>query len=232
VGVVAAEWRVAPGHVAEVRRGAEASEAAFKRLAPGCAILHLATHGVVTGDRCRESVTGLRGIGGVAPLDARAKGPARQAATARPAAASSPWLGRRVWLALAGANHARESQREDDDGLLTADEVVTLELSGTDWVVLSACHSGLAESWTDEGALGMRRAFQLAGARSVIASQWALDDQVTVDWMRALYDVRARGETRAAAAVEATCRHVLDARRRARQSTHPFYWAAFSASGN
>ena len=143
----------------------------------------------------------------------------------------SPWLGRRVWLALAGANHAQEAGDSDNDGLLTADEVVTLELTGTDWVVLSACHSGLAPSWSGEGALGMRRAFLLAGARSVIASQWALDDEATVDWMRTLYEVRARGESSAAAAVQATCRRVLAARRRDREPTHPFYWAAFTASG-
>ncbi len=77
----------------------------------------------------------------------------------------------------------------------------------------------------------MQRAFALAGARSVIASQWAIDDQATVEWMQTLYQVRTGGETRAAAALQATCRRVLAERRRSGRSTHPFYWAAFTASG-
>jgi CHAT domain-containing protein len=136
-----------------------------------------------------------------------------------------------VWLALAGANHAREHQSDENEGLLTADEVVTLDLEGTDWVVLSACHSGLAEAWSREGTLGMRRAFDLAGARTVIASQWAVEDKATREWMLALYAARARGATSAAAALESANRTILAQRRSAGRSTHPFYWAAFCASG-
>jgi CHAT domain-containing protein len=138
---------------------------------------------------------------------------------------------RRVWLALAGANQAREHEVDENEGLLTAEEVLTLDLEGTDWVVLSACHSGLADAWSREGAQGMRRAFDLAGARTVIASQWAVEDASTLEWMNALYAARARGTTSASAAVQSASRHVLTARRKGGRSTHPFYWAAFSATG-
>ena len=229
---VAHEWQAGTGHEATVLRGPEATEAAFKRLAPGCAIVHLATHGVVIGDRCVEAGSGTRGVGGVEPIASGRRDPPRPASGAAAAPpAPSPWSGRRVWLALAGAAHARESGSDDDDGVLTADEVLTLDLTGTDWVVLSACHSGLAEHWSREGTLGMQRAFELAGARSVFASQWAVEDAATVDWMRDLYQVRSAGEARAAVALQATCRRVLAERRRAGRSTHPFYWAAFTASG-
>jgi hypothetical protein len=228
---VAHEWQAGAKHEAMVLRGAEATEASFKRLAPGCAIVHLATHGVVIGDRCREAEAGTRGVGGVEPIAGAHRDPPRPGSGAPAPRVPSPWSGRRVWLALAGAAHARESGTDDDDGLLTADEVLTLDLIGTDWVVLSACHSGLAEHWSREGTLGMQRAFELAGARSVIASQWAVEDAATVDWMRDLYQIRAAGELRAAAALQATCRRVLAERRRAGRSTHPFYWAAFTASG-
>jgi len=77
----------------------------------------------------------------------------------------------------------------------------------------------------------MQRAFHLAGARTVIASQWSVDDDATRDWMRALYEARARGAAAAADAMAAASRAVLGARRRAGLSTHPFYWAAFTASG-
>jgi CHAT domain-containing protein len=77
----------------------------------------------------------------------------------------------------------------------------------------------------------MRRAFDLAGARTVIAGQWALEDQAAREWMTALYGARARGEVKAAIAVESASRVVLAARRVERRSTHPFYWASFSATG-
>jgi CHAT domain-containing protein len=98
-------------------------------------------------------------------------------------------------------------------------------------VVLSACRSGTGESWSREGVLGMRRAFHLAGARTVIASEWSVDDDATREWMDALYAARAHGAGSAAAAVASASRTILAQRRHAGRSTHPFYWAAFSASG-
>jgi CHAT domain-containing protein/tetratricopeptide (TPR) repeat protein len=228
---LAAAWRAGPGRQATVLLGPEATEAAFKRLAPGCTILHLATHGVVAGEDCDGRAAGTRGVGGVTALGA----PPGPRGAAKPGAGEPvlppPWMGRRVWLALAGAEHAGEAGPDGEDGLLTAEEVVTLDLARADWVVLSACHSGLAANWAREGTLGMQRAFELAGARSVIASQWAVEDAATAEWMHALYGARLHGESRAAAALQSACREVLAARRRDGRSTHPFYWAAFRASG-
>jgi CHAT domain-containing protein len=109
--------------------------------------------------------------------------------------------------------------------------VLTLDLSGTDWVVLSACHSGIGESWSREGTLGMRRAFHLAGARTVIASEWSVEDDATREWMEALYAVRAGAAGSTARAMRDATREVLARRRAEGRSTHPFYWAAFGASG-
>jgi CHAT domain-containing protein len=105
-----------------------------------------------------------------------------------------------------------------------------LDLRGTDWVVLSACHSGYAQAWAREGVLGMRRAFHLAGAGSVIASRWAVADESTREWMSELYAARGRGAHAAAATSEAS-RTVLTRRRAEQRTTHPFYWAAFSSIG-
>ena len=77
----------------------------------------------------------------------------------------------------------------------------------------------------------MQRAFHLAGARTVIASQWSVEDEATREWMRALYEARSDGALRAADAMAAAGRAVLEARRRSGRSTHPFFWAAFTASG-
>jgi CHAT domain-containing protein len=237
--VVGREWRAEADHQATVLLGAEANERMFKHEARGRAIIHLATHGMVAGDLCAPGSAGLRGVGGIEALKARPDPhpTAAMTSTSRPpsqasaAPAPSPWLARRVWLALAGANHAHEYQADENEGLLTAEEVITLDLEGTDWVVLSACHSGLAEAWSREGTLGMRRAFDLAGARTVIASQWAVADDATREWMQALYTARARGASTSAAALQSASREILASRRKAGRSTHPFYWAAFSASG-
>jgi CHAT domain-containing protein len=115
-----------------------------------------------------------------------------------------------------------------DDGWLTADEVVTLDLRGTRRVVLSACQSGVADRWTQEAVLGLRRAFHLAGARCVIASQWAIADEATRDWMEAFYASRAADS---GGALREAGRTVLASRRARGLSTHPFYWAAFTATG-
>ncbi len=239
--------------------GEAATESAFKRLAGRQRVLHLATHGIALSDSCGRGIPGARGaahaadgsaqpaadhratargVGGVRPLAAdrhgtraRSKSAPDSTAAVSAARAPSPWMGRQVLLALADANHALEHQRDADDGLLTAEEVTTLDLRGVDWVVLSACHSGVGESWAREGVLGMQRAFHLAGARTVIASQWSVDDDATRDWMRALYQARAHGATSAAQAMGDASRAVLAARRHGHQSTHPFYWAAFTASG-
>ena len=217
---------------ARILAGSDATEVSFKSLAPGQAVIHLATHGIVLASDCEEAQPGSRGVGGVAPLSEKPAAPdssAEQSArTSREV--PSPWLGRRTFLALAGANRAREHVDDENEGFLTAEEVSTLDLRGTEWVVLSACRSGVAESWETEGVLGMRRAFRLAGARSVIASQWDVDDDATREWMTALY-ARDDATSNAAVAVQRASRSVLDARRAAGKSTHPFYWAAFTASG-
>ncbi|MBI5171115.1 MAG: CHAT domain-containing protein [Candidatus Eisenbacteria bacterium] len=235
VGDVARRWRDR-GAAAVALLGDEATEARFRAEAPGAAIVHVATHGIVVGEGCGDGTSGLRGVGGVSAIAPAAKAAVKPAAAATaakrsPAPRTSPWAVRRTWLALSGAQKPEPSTPTDDDGRLTAEEIVTLDLSGTRWVVLSACHSGSSESWPGEGALGMRRAFALAGARVVIASEWAVEDAATRRWMDALHGALARGEGTAEAMRDASV-SVLRARRAARQSTHPFYWAAFTASGN
>jgi CHAT domain-containing protein len=227
---IVARWPASAG-AKRLLVGAAADEATFKHEAPGRSVIHLATHGIVVSDTCGAlAPPGTRGIGGVSfaaarPADAGSAAPA-------PAESPSPRAPRasQLWLALAGANRPLSEAKSENEGILTAEEVVTLDLRGTDWVVLSACQSGVAPTWEREGVLGMRRAFHLAGARSVIASQWPVADRATREWMRALYDARARGDA-AGVAVQHACRSVLAARRADGRSTHPFYWAAFTATG-
>ena len=107
-----------------------------------------------------------------------------------------------------------------------------MNLSGVEWAVLSACDTGLGEIRAGEGVFGLRRAFQIAGAHTVIMSLWSVEDRCRHDWMRALYEGRLVRKLDTAAAVREASLTVLRQRRARGQSTHPFYWAGFVASGD
>jgi CHAT domain-containing protein len=99
-------------------------------------------------------------------------------------------------LALAGANRHQTLTVEQldgstplpDDGIFTSLELAGLNLNQTDLVVLSACETGLGRVAGGEGVLGLQRAFQVSGARSVVTSLWKVDDQSTRDLMTAFYE--------------------------------------------
>jgi CHAT domain-containing protein len=138
----------------------------------------------------------------------------------------------RSGLALAGANRRQSAAPSEDDGILTAEEVASLDLEDTEWVVLSGCDTGVGDIKDGEGVLGLRRAFQEAGARTLIASLWAVDDQAARQWMTALYSARFIDRRSIAEAIRQADQRQLAARRAAHQSTHPLYWAGFLAVGD
>lgn len=116
-----------------------------------------------------------------------------------------------------------------EDGLLTAEEVSALRLDSTELVVLSGCDTARGANEAGEGLLGLRRAFQSAGARQVVSSLWPVDDAATQQWMLRFYQARLqRGVVQAVRTASAA---ELRARRASSQSTHPFYWGGFVASG-
>jgi tetratricopeptide (TPR) repeat protein len=201
--------------------GASASETAFKDLSPGRRVLHLATHAFFLGGRCPSALESRRGIGGL-----QATEPSHPPAVT----GDNPLL--LSGLALAGANKRDEAGREEDDGILTAEEIAALDLSGVEWAVLSACDTGVGEVKAGEGVLGLRRAFQVAGAGTLIMSLWSVEDESARRWMRALYEGRLLKHLDTAQAVRAASLQVLQERRRRHESTHPFYWAGFVAAGD
>jgi CHAT domain-containing protein len=97
--------------------------------------------------------------------------------------------------------------------------------------VLSACETGLGDSRARESVQGLVRSFRLAGARTVIASLWPVDDRTTRDWMAGVYRARWLDGLDTAEALRAASRGVIAGRRARGESTHPFYWAAFVPFG-
>lgn len=70
---------------------------------------------------------------------------------------------------------------------MTAYEASSLDLEGTDLVVLSACETGLGGIKSGEGVMGMRRSFQLAGAANVMSSMWEVPAGSTMNIMNNFY---------------------------------------------
>jgi tetratricopeptide (TPR) repeat protein len=121
---------------------------------------------------------------------------------------------------------SKASGDADDNGLLQAWEVFEGMRLDADLVTLSACDTGLGRDMGGEGWVGLARAFQYAGARSVLASLWAVSDRSTAALMTSFYRGLRRGlskdEALRAAQVEMLGRP---------ETAHPYYWAAFQLSG-
>jgi len=179
-------------------------------------VLHFATHAYFVGGRC--------------PSAADSGADQRGAKPEVPPLGENPLL--LAGLAFAGANHRDAAGPEEDDGVLTAEEVASLDLSATDWAVLSGCDTGLGEIKAGEGLFGLRRAFQVAGARTVIASLWPVEDDTARSWMTSLYTHRFKEGLGTAEAARAASLDVLKARRKKGLGGHPFHWAAFVAVGD
>ncbi len=189
--------------------GADADEAALKGVR-GPQILHIATHGFWVQDALVTDI-GDRGVYATAGDSAE------------------PWRGSvsegmlRSGLALAGANQRTGAE----DGILTALELASLDLSGTSLAVLSACETGIGFGYGGDGVYGLKRALALAGAESQILSQWKVADEATRDLMIALYEQLLAGAPRSAALRSAQLKLL-----RSDAYRHPYYWAAFSLFGD
>jgi CHAT domain-containing protein/tetratricopeptide (TPR) repeat protein len=221
--------RFRKGQVTDLRED-EPTVAAVRTEAAKHDYLHLATHGFFAdkevrsalepakSERAGEDLFGRQGVVGWHP-------------------------GLLSGIVLAGANKASVGSA----GVLTALDVAELGLERCDLVVLSACETGLGETAGGEGVLGLQRAFQVAGARSVVASLWAVDDEATRALMVAFYEKlwhRKKPLSRLEAMRQAQLLMLREGRRRIMVRADPekdkeksprlppFYWAGFVLSGD
>ncbi len=104
----------------------------------------------------------------------------------------------RSGLILAGGNYAWENGSnpyEEEDGILLAKEVSTMNLSKTQLVVLSACETGLGDLNGKEGVMGLQRALKMAGVHNQITTLWQVPDKETVEFMEQFYKYWLSGNT-------------------------------------
>jgi len=113
------------------------------------------------------------------------------------------------------------------NGLLQAWEIFDELRLDADLVTLSACDSGLGKEMGGEGLVGLVRAFQFAGARSVLASLWSVADESTATLMEHFYTHLRQGEAKDAA-LRAAQRELM----RSPVLSHPYYWAGFALHGD
>ncbi len=127
-------------------------------------------------------------------------------------------------LALTGTSSGTEN-----DGNLQAWEVFEHVRINADLVVLSACETALGKESDGEGLMGLTRAFQYAGAGTVLASLWSVDDESTSILMRNFYEALNSGKTKDEALRDA---QIIMIEAQDTRHSHPFHWAPFQLIGD
>ncbi|XOV89061.1 MAG: CHAT domain-containing protein [Pseudomonadota bacterium] len=194
--------------------GEDAQEQVLSALTEPPEILHMATHGffLEADENLRKRLLKLQ----------------RSADLHVPPPGDNPLL--RAGLAFAGINNNARFLGDIDtenDGVLTALEVLDLDLSGTQLVVLSACETGLGEIHEGEGVYGLRRSFQEAGVAEVISSLWEVSDAGTQALMTSFYD-RLLAGTPARVALREAQLELMESPRWG----YPYVWSAFMIVGS
>ena len=126
---------------------------------------------------------------------------------------------------LLSPNLGSSKPPEEKDFLLTMKDVLDAKLNAK-LVVLSCCHSGRGKIKA-EGVVGIARAFLGAGARSVIASLWEIDDDATLTFMKHFYEHLVKGQTASKSLHEA-----MKMMRESDEFNAVKYWAPFMLIGD
>lgn len=191
--------------------GRGASKGAFLAVASP-AILHVATHGIFRNDAGAVPAGPARGL----VYDPGAATHVAKSTADRDALSAAA-------LVFAGAENG--GRGATSEGVVTARDILKMNLVGTELVTLSACESGVGEVRRGAGIYGFRRALIVAGARTIVSSLWRVDDAATRDLMGDFYARLARGEGRTQAMNGAA----MTVRAK---NPHPYFWAPFVVTGD
>lgn len=186
-----------------VSRHSDATAEALRRSASGAGILHIASHGLFAANL----------LGNVKENDIR------------PESASPDTTGMMASSLVRSAIVLTPSNEAGDLGLFSALDVLSLDLSHTQLVVLSACDTGRGDRERGEGIYGLRQAFLQAGAETVVSSLWSVDSAATRELMITFYRYMFQGRPRGEALQRAEAATRL-------KYKHPYYWAGFVIVGN
>jgi CHAT domain-containing protein len=186
--------------------------------------LHLATHCFFLGDQ-RAPASG-RGWEIATVLAVKESSPEK---IDRVIDIENPLL--RSGILLAGAKKSLTSANAGiNDGIVTAEKILGMNLHGTQMVVLSACDTGLGEVKSGDGVFELRRAFTQAGAKSMVISMWKVPDRETKELMVQFYQNIKAGMDRCKALRQAALDQMEIVRSRYGH-TNPRYWGAFVFMG-
>jgi CHAT domain-containing protein len=172
--------------------------------------------------------------------------------------ANNPMM--RSGIALAGANTwiaGGDLPPDAGKGLLFAQDVAALDLWANELTVLSACNTAIGDVKIGEGVFGLRRAFAIAGAKTLLMSLWPVPDRATALLMQRFFDNLQRGLGRADALHEAQnylrtitvgelrqfplgmevldellAENSPDSQEDDTPLSHPFYWGAWVCQGD
>jgi CHAT domain-containing protein len=115
---------------------------------------------------------------------------------------------------------------QEENGFLQLHDIYNLKLNA-ELVVLSACNTGLGKDVRGEGLVGLTRGFMYAGASSVVASLWKVDDAASAELMTHFYKAMLEDDLPPAAAL----RSAKEKMWRQKHWRTPYYWSAFVLQG-
>ncbi len=187
------------GYAVEQFSGESATEESFKK-AESPAVLHVATHGFLA-KATGGGASGVRGMAVKGTKSSDQNSDTTILPDSNPSDAGKKLTDEsaRTVLAFAGAEDSLrlwlkgEYPDPTSDGIITPAEAAAMNLSGTWIVVLSACQSGQGDSVGGEGVFGLRRAFMVAGARSLLMTLWPVADETTALIMQDFYTAALSG---------------------------------------
>ena len=128
-------------------------------------------------------------------------------------------------IVLAPETRWESDTPKKEDCIIKISDIQAVKLRAS-LVVLSCCHSGQGPV-SSEGVVGMARAFLFAGARSVLASLWAIDDEATMMFMESFYQQLGNGESASVALQKA-----MKCLRDSHDYSAPKFWAPFVLIGD